>query len=63
MFSVDGATMVTKHKWVAFNDITYVGPCYLVTTTAVEPEWFSDLPFSRMIDSRLGATAVSDNFE
>ncbi|KAM0198825.1 hypothetical protein ACHAPQ_010933 [Fusarium lateritium] len=51
MFSVDSATMVMKHKWVEFNGITYVGPCYLVTTTAVEPEWFSDLPFSQ--DDRL----------
>lgn len=41
MLSVDSAMVGMKHKWVVFNDITYVGRCYLGTTTAVEPEWFA----------------------
>lgn len=41
MLSADSAMVGMKHKWVVFNDISYVGSCILGTTTAVEPEWFA----------------------
>ncbi|CAJ0553646.1 Ff.00g121580.m01.CDS01 [Fusarium sp. VM40] len=51
MLSADSGMVGMKHKWVVFNDIIYVGSCYLGTATAVKSEWFADLPFFQ--DDRL----------
>ncbi|KAI6772436.1 hypothetical protein HG530_003394 [Fusarium avenaceum] len=51
MLSADSGMVGMKHKWVVFNDVIYVGSCYLGTATAVKPEWFADLPFFQ--DDRL----------
>lgn len=41
MLSPESAMVGMKHKWVVFNNISYVGPIILGTTTAVEPEWIA----------------------